>query len=361
MKVLFVMPRAFRFSPKDATSIDLCVRDTVAHSRYRATTTILTEAVEAPFPDLDVRFFAPKRSTPGQRLAAVVETARLTKPDLVVVQQHYPSASAVKALLDVPVLIHHHNIPKRPKNFVKRWLHERRAAPLDANVFVSEAARATFAEVFPRLAHRAEVVHNGLDMSVWKPARTREKTVLVVGRAHPVKGIIEALDAARAWLPKHPDWTAKFILAEPGDQPEYMAAIRSRVADIPRAELLTAQPFSVVKAAYESAAIALVPSRVEPFGRTALEAHAGGAALISSGVDGLAEVSGPDALMLPEVSTSAIQAAVEGLIENEATRRALAKSGRARALARFDIRHTAERFDDLYERLAGRSRIAEAA
>ena len=61
-----------------------------------------------------------------------------------------------------------------------------------------------------------------------------------------------------------------------------------------------AQPWSFVKAKCEQAAIALVPSKWdEPFGRTALEAHAGGCAVVSSGTGGLAEISENNAIVLP--------------------------------------------------------------
>ncbi len=64
-----------------------------------------------------------------------------------------------------------------------------------------------------------------------------------------------------------------------------------------------------MKALNERAAIAMIPSKWrEPFGRTCLEAHAGGAAVISSGSGGLREISGDAALY-------ATDAEVDGLID----------------------------------------------
>ena len=79
-----------------------------------------------------------------------------------------------------------------------------------------------------------------------------------------------------------------------------------------RAEIQTDQPHSVVKRAYESAAIAIVPSIFpEPFGRTAIEAFAGGAALVASRSGGLSEVVGDAALTLERVTPEAISAPSE--------------------------------------------------
>ena len=56
-------------------------------------------------------------------------------------------------------------------------------------------------------------------------------------------------------------------------------------------------PYGEVKAAWESAAVGMVlTTGPEPFGRTALEALASGAALITSGRGGLAEICGPCAV-----------------------------------------------------------------
>ncbi|MNI30265.1 D-inositol-3-phosphate glycosyltransferase [compost metagenome] len=78
------------------------------------------------------------------------------------------------------------------------------------------------------------------------------------------------------------------------------------------------------------AAIALVPSTwAEPFGLTALEAHAAGAALVSSGRGGLREASGPHALYLNRVTPAALVAAAERLITHPEERLSLARAAQA--------------------------------
>jgi glycosyltransferase involved in cell wall biosynthesis len=96
----------------------------------------------------------------------------------------------------------------------------------------------------------------------------------------------------------------------------------------------------------------VISSRIrETFGRTALEAHAGGAAVISSGNGGLREVSGEHALYLPRIGPAEIAQAVERLIANSAERDRLAAEGHARALSLFDINATAKTHDAMLESL----------
>ncbi len=95
-------------------------------------------------------------------------------------------------------------------------------------------------------------------------------------------------------------------------------------------------PHAAVLAAMARAAIVLVPSRwQEPFGMTALEALACGAALIVSPRPGLLEVVGDAALQAEPDDPAALAGAILRLAGDEALRRRLSEQGRARA-ARFE-------------------------
>ncbi len=81
------------------------------------------------------------------------------------------------------------------------------------------------------------------------------------------------------------------------------------------------------------AAIAVVPSRwPEPFGLTALEAMAHGAALICSRRGGLPEVAGEGALYADPDTPGAVAAAVLALATDADRRAALVAVARTRAL-----------------------------
>ena len=67
----------------------------------------------------------------------------------------------------------------------------------------------------------------------------------------------------------------------------------------------------------------------EALGLTALEAHAAGCALVSSGRGGLREASGDHALYVEVDGPDPLAAALERLITDPETRLALARSGQA--------------------------------
>jgi len=98
-----------------------------------------------------------------------------------------------------------------------------------------------------------------------------------------------------------------------------------------------------VTAAMAAAAIVVVPSRwAEPFGLTALEAMASGAALIAAETGGLPEVAGDAALYVPPGDAAALAAAITALATDAPRRAGLAAAGRARA-ALFDTQILAPR------------------
>jgi glycosyltransferase involved in cell wall biosynthesis len=156
-----------------------------------------------------------------------------------------------------------------------------------------------------------------------------------------------------ATLPKHPDWKAIFILSAVEENKEYVASFQPALDVLgQQAEVLTQQRFPVVKGWLEKGAIAIIPSIwKEPFGRTALEAHAGGAAVISSGAGGLREVSGDNALYLDGVTPESIAAATEQLLTDANKCQNLAAAGHNYVRQRFDIHTTARACDQIYERL----------
>jgi len=360
--ILQVLPRGMRYGLAAATSIDLYVSEMAAHSRFRVE--VVAECGDPPLPAAAVhvlpRFPFAETQRRARRIAAL---AHALSPSAVVVQQHLPSAAALQARVGVPIILQKHNFLRvsRGASWLRDASHWRRARQLNALAgltFVSQAVLADFERDWPEVTIPRRVVANGFDPASWRPQETRERTVLVVGRATPEKGLLEAARALAAILPRHADWTATFVVSEPDGFPDYFATLEATLAPLgPRARLLVGRPFDEVKALNERAAIALAPSVWrEPFGRTCLEAHAGGAAVVSSGSGGLREISGEAALYLPAVEPAQIAAAVETLIEDEALRGRLATEGRARVERLFDVRRVAAELDDFCAATVERAR-----
>ena len=357
MRIAVILPRGMTFSAEGASAIDLCVRDFVRHSRFSATTAVIGEAVSRPFADIDFRAIPSNANRKHSESAALfAEAARAYKPDLVVVHQHLPIATSIaQHFSPLPILLHKHNLP-HAGNALTRWRHTKQYARFCRTIWVSDDARHVYELAFPQLAERAVTIYNGLDFSVWKPARTRTKEILIVGRASPEKGILEAVQACVAILPYRPNWSLRLILSRLDHDDSYLQSVTSTLSPIrQQATLETDQPHDVVKQAYENAAIAVVPSLFrEPFGRTALEAMAGGSALISSIKGGLAEILAKGSgYPLSDVTVENIGKAVSTLIDDPVTRETIAHEGRSNAREHFDIENVAKKLDDTYETTCG--------
>lgn len=365
MRVVQVLPRGMHFGPRRATAIDLCARDIVGQSQYARSTTVLGAPVEEPFEGIS---FEPVQAGATQVASALrfAQAARALSPDLVVVHQNVISGAVIgRVLAPVPVLLYRHNLHKSAralKRLYQRWQYSQFAG----TIWVSDLARRSFLASFPEFAASAVTVHTGLDLAAWSPARERQQVVLCVGRATPDKGMLEAAEALSATLANSPGWRARFILSRLDRNDAYLERVRLALAPLgERAQMQTDQPHSVVKRAYESAAIAIVPSIfLEPFGRTAMEALAGGAALVASRSGALPEVVGNAALTLETVTPEAISAAVAGLIANDGLRADYGARGRQRAEQCFQLHKQAQVLDRLYESVLGvreeRRRVAPA-
>jgi len=360
-RILQVLPRGMRYACAAATSIDLYVSEMAKHSRFRVE--VMAESDDRPLPAAAIhplpRFAFAETRRRSRRVAALVEAL---DPAAVVVQQHLPSAAALRARVGAPIILQKHNFLRvsRSAGWLADASHWRRSSQMNALAgltFVSQAVLAEFERDWPGVTVPRRVVANGFDAAAWRPQAARERTALVVGRVTPEKGLLEAARALAAILPRHPDWTTTFVVSEPDRFPDYFAALGEALAPLgPQARLLVGRPYEEVKALNERAAIAIAPSVWrEPFGRTCLEAHAGGAAVVSSGSGGLREISGEAALYLAAVEPARIAEAVEALIADAPLRERLAAEGRARVERLFDVRRVAAELDDFCAEAIARS------
>ena len=141
-------------------------------------------------------------------------------------------------------------------------------------------------------------------------------------------------------------------------EPETVQALRDAAQGFEgRIRVDSNVPYAEVKAAWESAAVGMVlTTGPEPFGRTALEALASGAALITSGLGGLAEVCGDCAVTVDPGDADGLAAALGQLLDAPERRAELARAGRERVESLFDIRAVARRMDDFIDACVGQDR-----
>lgn len=379
MKVFQILPRRMRFSKGKASSIELCVSEWVAGSRFRDEITVFAEAGDEPLIDVAMHRWKPaQRLVSWQTAIEIRREAARRGCDLIIVQQHIATAARIAAFnAGIPVILSTHNFvegrAKGTSGALRNRLVERRFNRLRGLTLISEATRRDFGENWPEATLPRAVVSNGFDFSLWKPAAVRDNRILVVGRATEEKGLLEAASGIATFLKDSPDWQATLVLSEADRNPDYVQAIKEALAGVQhRVELAAGITYARIRELSERCAIAVVPSKWnEPFGRTALEAHAGGAALISSGSGGLREISGECALYIDTVSPEAIDGALRKLAEDDVLRIQLAAAGVTRVRKHFRLSggdepeatlpSICERLDGFYEKVVADFRFPKKA
>ena len=351
--IVIVLPRKMKFGAVGASPVDLYARDTVAFSRYSEDIVVVGQEADEPFPGIRFHPIPLEEGEPHRRwMKRALPQIKALNPSLIEVHAHRVTASALaRALPRVPLLYFRHNFIRFHKGLLWR-LHYRHAVSRFAGyVFVSEALRRHFQAHAPWFRGTLDVVYNGLDMAEPAPLpEAKEKIIIQVGRVIPDKGPLEFARAMKPLLAAHPDWRA--VMIGRGRDPAFVEQVKATLAEAgDRAQFLPFMPHDEVMGWVRRAAIASVPSVYEePFGRTALEAMAWGAALICSGTGGLREITADKAVILPRVTAEAIQAAAETLIGDEALRRRLQVEGPARARAHFEARAIVAGLDDIRAR-----------
>jgi glycosyltransferase involved in cell wall biosynthesis len=350
--IAYVLLRNSVFGPKGAASVELCVRDLVRHSRYAGSTIVVCPKVDEPFEGIALAA-VPNTPVAGNlgKAWSVGRMLRRRAIDVAIVENHLPAAAIIATASGLPTILHSHAYEKAPTSQLKRMVRDAQLRRISGLAFVSEDCAARFRANFPEARAPVHAAPNGLDMAAWAAAGSKEKTILSVGRALDDKGHREAMGAILRCLASRSDWRARFILSATDREPETVKALRDAAARSEgRVTIETNLPYAEVKAAWEKAAVAMVLTRTpEPFGRTALEALASGAALLTSGFGGLAEVCGPEAEIADPADPEAVASRLAALLDSPALRAKLGRAGRARVEALYDIRTVARRMDDFID------------
>ena len=168
-------------------------------------------------------------------------------------------------------------------------------------------------------------VYNSIDFERFKPRRKR-KIVSFAGRLAVEKSADLLLKAFSDLSHRFPDWNFVSLLDIRDSERSLVVKARQNEKESENFDIYFNASLDVVAKVFGESEIVIVPSRREPFGLVALEAHASGAAVISSMRDGLAEVSGDHGLMLESLSQTHIEAGITKLINHPETRNQLMAS-----------------------------------
>ncbi len=269
---------------------------------------------------------------------------RRLRPDAILVNTlTEPSWLLAARLAGVPSLCHVHEAESDQPFVVRAGL----ALPLLlAQVVVanSRAAADVLVRAVPRLRSRVRVVHNGVPGPQDEPAPPRPRTpgdpltIALVGRLSPRKGIDVAIDAVGLLVARGVDARLRIAGTPFAGYEWYEEQIRaaaSRPDVTGRIELLGyVHPTWALLA---DADVVVVPSRVEPFGNTAVEAMLARRPLVASRVQGLHEIvrHNETGLLVEPADPTALSDALVHLAAEPLVAARLAGAARIEAVQRF--------------------------
>lgn len=223
----------------------------------------------------------------------------------------------------------------------------------------SESSRRQIVDAYGVPAERVVVAPHGVDHAVFHPdapggadvvARAGgdpvRPYVVFVSQLHPRKNLAALREAMERLARRGYPHALVIVGGHPADRPDAGELVRAATADLPgtagrvtHLEGITETDLAGVLAA---AAAFCLPSFMEGFGLTALEAMACGVPVVVSNRGALPEVVG-DAGVVTEPVADAVEAALAELLDDDARARAVGKQGYERALE-FTWTRTADRW-----------------
>ncbi|WP_232376146.1 glycosyltransferase [Amycolatopsis aidingensis] len=275
----------------------------------------------------------------------MVRLLREIRPELVYVNTvTVPLWLPLARLLGAAVVAHVHEAEEAVPAPVRFAL----AAPLLAAhrvVVNSLATGAVVVRALPRLRERTRLVYNGVPGPPARPPSPprhgEPARVLLVGRISPRKGTDTAVRAlARLRERGRPvelevlgsvfpgyEWFERRVRAE---------AERAGIAGSVRLGGFRDEVWE----AYRAADVAIVPSRVEPFGNTAVEAQLAGVPVVVTDAQGLPETveGGRWGAVVPADDPDALAAAIAAVLDDHPAALARARAAREAARTRFGPR-----------------------
>ncbi len=335
------------------------IGDTIRHmageSVYKDAIRIFAPYVQDPYPDLNLDMYP--ASLEGRALVAfLAERLRLYRPDIV--EAHNVEREALdlsRRFPWTPFFLHSHSLPAFRRHSL--WNETVRPLWLKRVIGVSDAARDRYRAMYPWHRKRIITIRNAIPVGDRRGGiKGREKLILFAARAGDYKGLGEFAEGCAKSLRDLADWQAAILTVEdrysdPALREETQARFGGEMGA--RCQWIQNVPTAEVSAWMKRAAIFAAPSKCEEaFSLSVLEAHLGGAAVISSGRGGMREVGGEEgALYLKEVSAEAVAAAILRLAKNDEERQALAKRGQDYVLKHHRIEDRAKELDALREKI----------
>ena len=216
------------------------------------------------------------------------------------------------------------------------------------------------------LDKEAEVVPLGIDPNCFQPPMSRESAwksmdlpgeygIGIFGRVRPQKGTEEFIDALCELLPERPGWTACIIGQTTPAYRDFQRRLEQKVANAGIEQRVKfvgkVENFGDIPRWYQGMSVVAVPSRVEGFGLTCLEAMASGCAVVATQTGAFPEIiqEGKNGWLVPCGDSYALTERLREITKNPSRLSEIGKRARQRVLETYTIQKTAERTAKLYD------------
>ena len=218
------------------------------------------------------------------------------------------------------------------------------------------------------LDREARVIPLGIDPNTFQPAVNRDEAwramglpgkrgIGIFGRVRPQKGTEEFVDALCQILPKRPDWTG-CVIGE--TTPAFMGFQRLLESRIEKAGLAgrvqfigKVEDFREIPLWYQAMSVVAVPSKVEGFGLTCLEAMASECGVIATETGVFPDIinAGENGWIVPCNDSSALAKRMAEATAAGCPLEKIGKRARKRVLDGFTIMNTAQLTAEVYDNL----------
>ncbi|MGB9842133.1 MAG: glycosyltransferase family 4 protein [Candidatus Bathyarchaeales archaeon] len=237
-------------------------------------------------------------------------------------------------------------------NWFLRFFEERMLERSNKIIAVSDFTRRELLQYYPVKADKIRVIHNGVDISKFKPAddkrkakaelglSTADKAVLSVGRLYARKGLFTLIESAALVTKKFKN--VKFIIAGKGLSNE-MAKLVNYAAKLGVKENLVFTgyfPDKKLPRLYQAADIFAFSTFYENLPFAVLEALSTGLPVVTTRVGGIPEMieSGRNGFLVEPFNACELAAKILFYLEHPAVAAEMALSARRTIEARFDWR-----------------------
>jgi glycosyltransferase involved in cell wall biosynthesis len=239
---------------------------------------------------------------------------------------------------------------------IARWLTGYSLGRADAICATSRYLADTTIKLYPSIADKLTVVPFGVDTALYAlhEGRRFDNDDIVVGSVRylvHVYGIDLLLEAFSHVLKKIPG--ARLKLAGDGPERNNLEMLADRLAVRDRVEFLGHVDPSDMPAFLNSIDIAVLPSREEGYGVSAIEAMSCGVPVIASRTGGLIDVldDGRAGILVEPGSPEVLAEAIVNLASDSEKRAELSMAGRNRATGSYDLTIATEKQMSVYRQI----------